>query len=160
MEEKEPIEYTFARIAHKATLVIRPEVSGDYEYWRIRQAIVDELIASDPPLSNYLKDERMKEINGVLRDWNYGADNVIKAKMYYDLFGQVADGEEIQTNQILFFSENGKYAHTHTYIYELDPPISVTRSSAIQPQEGHRRILSSFPADVTVLTLENENKGL
>lgn len=50
MKEREPIEHTFARIAHKATLRIRPEVSGDYEYWRIREAIMEELRESNPSI--------------------------------------------------------------------------------------------------------------
>lgn len=39
----EPTRYTFARIAHKAALKIRPEVAGDAEYWRLRESIVEAL---------------------------------------------------------------------------------------------------------------------
>lgn len=41
--------------AHKITLKIRPEVSGDYEYWRIRTIIQEQL------------DEFLKEIDNELR---------------------------------------------------------------------------------------------
>ena len=46
----EPISHTFARIAHKAAIRIRPEVSGDAEYWRLREAIHQELNDSSPSL--------------------------------------------------------------------------------------------------------------
>lgn len=47
----EPIHHTFARIAHKAALRIRPDVSGDQEYWRLREAITQELVEGYLPIS-------------------------------------------------------------------------------------------------------------
>lgn len=49
-KEGEAVGMTFARVAHLAALKIRPEISGDAEYWRLRSAVHDALLESAAPV--------------------------------------------------------------------------------------------------------------